>query len=71
MVIITQPIFARLKKKTKVLISVCLLKYRKRTTEYNYIHPPFNRDLTSTIINRYVQLKIICHDSSLAALQNL
>ena len=41
------------------------------TTEYNYINTPFNRDLTSTIINKYVHLKIICHDSSLAALQNL
>ena len=41
------------------------------TTEYNHIHTPFNRDITSTIINKYVQLKIICHNSSLAALQNL
>ena len=48
-----------------------LLKYNWILQLYNYIHTPFNRDLTSTIINKYVQLKIICHNSSLAALQNL
>ena len=57
--------------RSAAIISVCLLKYRKITTTTTYIHTPFNRNLSSTIINKYVQLKIICHNSSLAALQNL